>query len=244
MHADWIRPEWPAPTRVRAVSTTRMGGVSLGVYASLNLGGRVGDEPAAVLENRRRLRSTLDLPQEPVWLKQVHGTHVLRFESGAADETADATLSREAGRVCAVTTADCLPVLFCDTVGTAVAAAHAGWRGLAAGVLEETVTAMRAAPREVLAWFGPAIGPQKYEVGEDVRRSFLEKDPGAGAAFRATQSGKWLCDLYALAWRRLTAVGVTHIYGGGLCTYSDRERFFSFRRDGGCGRMASLIWLE
>ena len=244
MHADWIRPDWPAPTRVRAASTTRAGGVSLETYASLNLGGHVGDKPADVVENRRRLRSSLGLVQEPVWLKQVHGTHVLRLESGAASETADAALSRESRRVCAVTTADCLPVLFCDQAGTTVAAAHAGWRGLAAGVLEETVSAMGTAPAEILAWFGPAIGPQRYEVGEDVRSNFLEKDPGAAAAFHGTHPGKWLCDLYALARRRLTVVGVSHIYGGGLCTYTDRERFFSFRRDGECGRMASLIWLE
>jgi hypothetical protein len=243
MHADWIRPDWPAPARVRAVSTTRMGGVSLGVYASLNLGEHVGDAAAAVRENRRRLRTTLDLRQEPIWLKQVHGKQLLQLGTGTGSGTADAALSREPGRVCAVTTADCLPVLFCDRTGT-VAAAHAGWRGLAAGVLEETVGAMGTTPAGILAWLGPAIGPDKYEVGEDVRRSFLDEDPGASAAFRGTRTGKWLCDLYALARRRLMAVGVTHIYGGGLCTYTDQERFFSFRRDGECGRMATLVWLE
>ena len=243
MHADWIRPDWPAPARVRAVSTTRAGGVSLGVYASLNLGAHVGDTAAAVEENRRRLCTTLGLRQEPVWLKQVHGKQVLQLGAETGGGTADAALSREPGRVCAIMTADCLPVLFCDRMGT-VAAAHAGWRGLAVGVLEETVSAMGSAPGEILAWFGPAIGPKKYEVGEDVRRSFVEKDPGAAVAFRATQGGKWLCDLYTLARHRLTTAGVTHIYGGDRCTHTEHERFFSFRRDGECGRMATLIWLE
>ncbi|HSC47592.1 MAG TPA: peptidoglycan editing factor PgeF [Gammaproteobacteria bacterium] len=244
MHAEWIQPDWPAPARVRAVSTTRAGGVSLGVYASLNLGERVGDEAAAIGENRRRLRTTLGLRQEPVWLKQVHGKQVLQLEAGTGNAAADAALSRTPGRVCAVTTADCLPVLFCDRAGTTVAAAHAGWRGLVAGVLEETIGTMGTATAGILAWLGPAIGPDKYEVGDEVRDSFLENDPGAGVAFRPTQAGKWLCDLYTLARHRLTAAGITHIYGGGLCTHTDRERFFSFRRDGECGRMASLIWLE
>lgn len=243
MRADWIQPEWPAPPQVHATSTTRAGGVSTDVFASLNLGEHVGDDPGSVSENRRRLKTELQLGLEPAWLKQVHGKHVLRLEQAAAVEASDATVSRSKGRACAIMTADCLPVLFCDRAGTVVAAAHGGWRGLAAGVLEETVAAMDTAPEEILAWLGPAIGPDKYEVGEDVRRAFLEQDAGAAAVFRGNSPGKWQCDLYAFARRRLSAAGVTRLYGGGWCTYTERERFFSFRRDGECGRMATLIWL-
>ncbi len=244
MHAEWIRPEWPAPSRVRAVSTTRRGGVSSGAYASLNLGQHVGDAVVSVAENRRRLASSLQLPHEPRWLKQVHGITVARLAGASPDAPADAAVTGEAGEACVVMTADCLPVLFCDRSGTKVGAAHAGWRGLAAGVLEAAVQAMETAPGELLAWMGPAIGPRAYEVGEEVRQAFVSRDPGAGAAFAPGQAGgKWWCDLYMLAQRRLEAAGLKQVYGGGCCTYTERERFFSFRRDGECGRMASLIWL-
>ena len=244
MHADWIRPDWPAPAWVRAVSTTRGGGVSGGSYASLNLGQHVGDAVVSVAENRRRLAASLQLQHEPRWLKQVHGITVARLAGAAPDMPADAAVTAKTGEACVVMTADCLPVLFCDRAGTRVAAAHAGWRGLAAGVLEAAVQAMEVAPGELLAWMGPAIGPEAYEVGEEVRAAFIVRDPGAGAAFMpGMAAGKWWCDLYMLARRRLEAAGIERVYGGGLCTYTERERFFSFRRDGECGRMASLIWL-
>ena len=245
MHADWICPDWPAPSRVRAVSTTRGGGVSSGVYASLNLGQHVGDAPAAVMENRRHLGASLRLQHEPRWLKQVHGINVAHLTGRVPDSSADAAVTGVAGEVCVIMTADCLPVLFCDRSGTKVGAAHAGWRGLAAGVLEATVKAMGAEPGELLAWMGPAIGPKAYEVGDEVRQTFVASDPGAARAFAPGRvGGKWWCDLYMLARSRLEAVGAHHVYGGGFCTYTERERFFSFRRDGECGRMATLIWMD
>lgn len=245
MFADWMLPEWTAPSRVRAISTTRFGGVSKGAYASLNFGEHVGDDPAAVAENRRRLVSALGLKQEPAWLQQVHGTHVACLSGAEMQEPADAAVTSKPGLACTVMTADCLPVLFCDLAGTQVAAAHAGWRGLSAGVLEATITAMNTDPAELLAWLGPAIGPESYEVGEEVRQAFVHLDAGAATAFAPGKvPGKWWCDLYALARRRLEAAGVVRSYGGGLCTYADRERFFSFRRDGECGRMATLIYIE
>lgn len=244
MHAEWIRPDWPAPARVRAASTTRGGGVSTGAYASLNLGQHVGDAPASVAENRRRLVASLDLGSEPRWLQQVHGIRVARLDGAAVSGPADAAVTDIPGETCAIMTADCLPLLLCDPKGTRVAAVHAGWRGLAAGVLEATVQAMQSAPAEMLAWMGPAIGPEAYEVGEELRRAFVTHDPRAAAAFTPGRgAGKWWCDLYMLARQRLDAVGVKQVYGGGYCTYAERERFFSFRRDGVCGRMASLIWL-
>lgn len=244
MHADWIRPDWPAPARVRAVSTTRGGGVSSGAYASLNLGQHVGDAVVSVVENRHRLAASLQLQHEPRWLKQVHGIAVAQLAGRVPETPADAAVTGEAGEACVIMTADCLPVLFCDRAGTRVGAAHAGWRGLAAGVLEAAALAMDVAPGELLAWMGPAIGPKAYEVGEEVRAAFIAGDPGAAAGFTPGRAqGKWWCDLYMLARRRLEAVGIGRIYGGGFCTYTERERFFSFRRDGECGRMASLIWL-
>ncbi|MGE5625212.1 MAG: peptidoglycan editing factor PgeF [Bacillota bacterium] len=245
MAADWIVPDWPAPSSVKAMSTTRTGGVSVGKYATLNLGDHVGDVPAAVAENRRRLRETLKLPHEPRWLKQVHGTRVARLQGEAVAGNADAALAQARGEVCAILTADCLPVLFCNAGGTEVGAAHAGWRGLAAGVLESIIAAMSAKPEEILVWLGPAIGSLSYEVGNDVRRAFVDQMPEAAAAFLPGKSeGKWWCDLYRLARERLRKIGVTRVYGGGLCTYSEPARFFSFRRDGECGRMATLIYIR
>ncbi len=238
---DCLLPDWPAPARVRALVTTRAGGVSRGPYASMNPADHVGDDPAAVAENRARLRKWL--PAEPLWLNQVHGTAVYRVEQGGSRE-ADAAVSRTPGAVCAVLTADCLPVLLCDRAGTVVAAAHAGWRGLAAGVIEATVAAMASPAAELLAWLGPAIGPAAFQVGEEVRAAFLAVDPDAAAAFVADGPGKWRADLYDLARRRLARVGVMAVYGGGLCTHSDARRFFSYRRDGPTGRMASLVWLD
>lgn len=223
--------------------TTREGGVSQAPWASLNLGDHVGDDPAHVAENRARLRQ--QLPADPNWLKQVHSAAVV--EAGSGEFEADAVFTRQAGSVCAVLTADCLPVLFCDRAGSVVAAAHAGWRGLADGVLEATVDAMQVPPGEVLAWMGAAIGPHAFEVGDDVRRAFVDPHPEAAAAFVPHPSGvpgKWLADIYQLARIRLEQMGVRAVYGGGRCTFSEAETFYSYRRDGVTGRMASLIWLE
>jgi len=240
---DWIVPDWPAPSQVRALSTTRSGGVSGGVYASLNLGTHVGDEAGLVRQNRLLLQQA-QLPAEPAWLNQVHGTDVLELSTWQGDlVNADAAVSRQAGQVCVVMTADCLPVLFCDRQGRQVAAAHAGWRGLVDGVLEQTLATF-AEPAQVLVWLGPAIGPNAFEVGAEVRAAFLAKDAAANRAFVPQGQGKYRADLYLLARMRLQAAGVKAIYGGDFCTYSDQKRFFSYRRDGQTGRQASLIWLQ
>jgi len=240
---DVIEPEWPAPGRVHAVFTLRVGGVSAAPYDSFNVGAHVGDAPQAVEDNRRHLRESLRLPDEPVWLEQVHGTDVVELESPAGRRQADAAVTHSTGRVCVIQVADCMPVLFAAQDGSAVGAAHAGWRGLAGGVLEATVRALRVPPRELLAWLGPAISQEHFEVGDDVRAAFMVSDSGATEAFVPNTRGRWQCDLYALARRRLAALGVDNVFGGGWCTYADPARFFSFRRDGRCGRMAALIWL-
>ncbi|MDR1462769.1 MAG: peptidoglycan editing factor PgeF [Azoarcus sp.] len=242
----FLVPDWPAAPTVRALVTTRRpGGNSKAPYDSFNLGVHVGDDPAAVAANRALLRR--HLPAEPCWLEQVHGIEVAMASSGVQTTPlrADAAVTRTPGAVCAVMTADCLPVLFCDEAGSIAAAAHAGWRGLAAGILEATLAAMAAPPARIMAWLGPAIGPAAFEVGNEVREAFLRLDPGAHAAFAARESrGKWLADLYALARRRLTQAGVSRIYGGGRCTFTETAHFYSYRRDGVTGRFASLIWLK
>jgi hypothetical protein len=240
----WIAPEWPAPAAVRALITTRAGGASRGAYAGLNLGLGAGDDAADVARNRASLRQWL--PAEPRWLRQVHGTTVVEADTAAGDAAADAALARRPGTVCAVLTADCLPLLLCDDAGTVVAAVHAGWRGLCSGVIEQTLRAMDRPSQALLAYLGPAIGPQAYEVGAEVRQAFIAADPGGGseAAFGPGSPGKFYADLYALARARLARNGVTRIYGGGCCTYTEGERFYSYRRDGATGRMASLIWME
>jgi len=278
MNPSWIIPGWPAPANVRALQTTRAGGVSVGAYATLNLGDHVGDDPAAVAQNRALLCT--ELAAEPVWLKQVHGNVVVDADRALGVPDADAALARQPGKVCAVMTADCLPVLLCDEAGTVVTAAHAGWRGLAGGVVEATVRAMQVEPERLLAWLGPAIGPAAFEVGEEVRQAFMAHDPQAAKAFVSATAihaqnsqlltphssydlscasahrkseypcgapltnNKWLADIFLLARQRLALLGVTRVYGGGLCTYTDAERFYSYRRDQATGRMASLIWLE
>jgi len=239
----WITPDWPAPARVRAASTLRYGGVSGGGHATLNLAGHVEDEPRAVAENRARLRAALALPAEPEWLQQTHSLRVIDLDR-TADRDGDAAVTRQPGRVAVVMTADCLPVLFRDDRGSVVAAAHAGWRGLAGGILENTIAAMDCAPRTLVAWLGPAIGPRHFEVGDEVRARFLQELPDAAAAFVATRPGHWLCDLYALARRRLRRAGVARIHGGDRCTYAEAADFFSYRRAPRCGRQASLIWLQ
>lgn len=238
-----IRPVWPAPPRVRAAMTTRQGGGSAGSYASFNLAEHVGDDPQAVRKNRELLCRGLKLSRPPGWLQQVHGTQVVQLPADAVPE-ADASVSREAGLACAILTADCLPVLFCDAAGSVVAAAHAGWRGLLGGVLENTVAAMARPPGRIMAWLGPAIGSSAFEVGAEVHEAFMQGSMTANAAFRPNASGKFMADLYVLAQQRLKTAGVHRIYGGGECTYRDAARFYSFRREARCGRMASLIWLQ
>lgn len=234
---------WPAPARVRTLVTTRDGGVSLAPYASLNLGQHVGDDPAAVAENRARLRACL--PAKPFWLNQVHGIGVQEACADAPDvpPDADAGFTRQPGVVCAVMTADCLPVLLTDRSGSVVAAAHAGWRGLCNGIIEATIARMAVPASDILAWLGPAIGPDAFEVGPEVRAAFMAHDPTAASAFAAIPDGKYLADIYLLARQRLNACGVTEVHGGDACTVTGRERYFSYRRDGRTGRMASLIWL-
>jgi YfiH family protein len=240
---ECLQVNWPAPAHVRAVTTTRIGGFSSGSYESLNLGDHVGDDAEAVRRNRALLRDTFRIP-EPSWLKQVHGIDVVEAEFGQAGAVGDGSYTEMVGTVCAVLTADCLPVFLCDRQGTKVAILHAGWRGLAAGVIESGVLAMRMPGEELLAWLGPGIGPESYEVGDDVRSAFVGQNADAAAAFRAHGDGKWLVDMYALARQRLQGMGVSAVYGGDHCTFRERSRFFSYRRDGATGRMASLIWLE
>ncbi|CAI0973107.1 Laccase domain protein yfiH [Serratia proteamaculans] len=238
-----ILPDWPLPAGVKACSTTRHGGVSLPPYDSLNLGTHVGDEERAVADNRQRLVAGASLPQMPVWLEQVHGTRVVRLDGQTpTDLQADAVYSNVPGQVCAVMTADCLPVLFYSQAGDEVAAAHAGWRGLCNGVLEQTLAAFAAQPGSISAWLGPAIGPQQFEVGPEVRAAFIAVDAVAAAAF-TPQGDKFLADIYLLARQRLQRAGIHSIYGGDRCTVSEISHFFSYRRDGITGRLASLIWL-
>ena len=283
-HDPVIVPDWPAPPRVRAASTQRTGGVSRGPFASLNLGDGVGDDAPSVARNRRLLLEMLDLPAQPLWLKQVHGTRVLDLDDvepaaaarrdepsspgssaepsssvpssvpppgpspGAAASTppptADGAVTSRLGRPCAVLTADCLPVLLCDSSGSRVGAAHAGWRGLAGGVLETAVRRMAVDPARLLAWIGPGIGPAAYEVGGDVLEQFAKSDPESARYFTANADGRWQADLRGLARRRLRVAGVRAIHGGGWCTHTESGRFFSHRREAPCGRMATVIWLD
>ncbi len=242
---QFIQPNWPASANVKALQTTRLGGVSQGAYASLNLGAHVNDDPIAVAKNRQLLSPFL--PSEPVWLNQVHGLEVIDAAKSTCLQDADASFSTKPNVVCVTMTADCLPVLLCDKAGTVVAAAHAGWRGLCDGVIEATVTKMQVPASEILVWLGPAIGPNAFEVGDDVRTQFVARDKHAAQAFRR-HGDKWLCNMYLIARQRLNALGVTAIYGASVnedfCTYSDKARFFSFRRDQVTGRMASMIWLQ
>jgi len=234
-------PDWPAPAGVRAWVTER--GPGAGRYGTLNFATHVGDATEAVVTNRARLRAALALPSEPAWLTQVHGARVLDLDAESI-APADGAVTGRAGVVCAVLTADCLPVLLTDAAGRRVGVAHAGWRGLASGVLTAAVRALRAPPGEVLAWLGPAIGPTAYEVGADVRDAFLRVTPASEGRFAANSRGRWQADLYGLARDSLRAAGVTAIHGGGFCTFGEFGRFFSHRREGPCGRMATLIWRD
>ncbi|MGB7756884.1 MAG: peptidoglycan editing factor PgeF [Salinisphaera sp.] len=239
---DFLAAAWPAPGHIRAGTTLRTGGVSEPPFDSLNLGAHTDDAASAVNANRARLATALALPAEPSWLTQIHATAVADLDAGHAG-TADAAVTTRGNRVAAVLTADCLPVVLCDTGGTCWAAAHAGWRGLAAGVLEATVAAMAAEPRDLMAWMGPAIGVESFEVGADVREAFVSQSPDSARMFTPkAKPGKYQADIYGLARLRLQSVGVTRVHGGGFCTVAEPERFYSYRRDGQTGRMATLIW--
>jgi hypothetical protein len=240
-HPDWIVPDWPAPANVKALITTRAGGVSREPYASLNLGRRTEDDPRAVAANRERLHACL--PQEPKWLRQVHGAEVAEADTLVSTPEADAAVARRPHTVCAVLVADCIPVLLADRSGSVVAIAHAGWRGLARGVIANTIARMALPPGQVIAYLGPGIGPRAFEVGADVRDTFLAGDARAEAAFTPHMPGKWLADLFLLARQALARAGVAAVHGGTMCTHSDAQRFFSYRRDRVTGRMAALIWM-
>lgn len=246
---DWITPDWPAPDNIKALFTTRNGGKSNGPYTSLNLGDHVGDDFTIVKQNRALLREVL--PNGPRWLKQVHGAILVKFNGDdcAVPCEGDAAFTRCPDNVCAVLVADCLPILLCDHAGTVVGVIHAGWRGMADGVIESTLSEIRRTcgiNTRIMAWLGPAIGPHHFEVGEEVRQAFVKRDKNSVLAFlphRDHSDGKWFADLFLLARQGLMKAGVTEIYGGGECTFSDPARFFSYRRDGNTGRMAGLIWL-
>jgi polyphenol oxidase len=238
-----LQVDWPLPAGARAAFTTRVGGVSAAPWDSFNVATHVGDAHGDVADNRARLKTQLALPAEPAWLSQVHGTVVADLDSQPRGVvTADAAVSRQPGRVCVVMVADCLPVLFCSRDGQRIGAAHAGWRGLVAGVLEQTVKALDVPGEELTAWLGPAISQAHFEVGDEVRETFLTADRAANTRFKMNARGRWQADLPGLARLRLASMGVTNVHGGSVCTYADRERFYSHRRDGKGGRMAALIW--
>ncbi len=238
----WLVPDWPAPANIHAATTLRRGGVSQGSYSSLNPAPHVGDDTDQVRQNRRIIREMLALPAEPVWLDQIHSNRAVKALKTASPQQADASYTNESGVVCAVMTADCLPLLICSMDGTQVAAIHAGWRGLLAGVISNTVIAIQQ--QNLLVWLGPAIGPDRFEVGTDVRNAFLEKSVEFNSAFKKQSNGKWLADIYQLARTELVALGIAKVYGGTYCTVTEHERFYSYRRDTQTGRMATLIWRE
>ncbi len=241
---EFIFPEWPAPAAIKAAITTRYGGVSEGDFASLNLAAHVGDDPQAVQENRRRLAGALDLIQPLGWMSQVHGIRVVDAGQSVTSQEADAVYTDRPDRICAVLTADCLPLLVCDRQGKEVAAIHAGWRGLAAGVIEASLQKFQASPDDLLVWLGPAIGPEVFEIGQEVYDIFVQQHQAAASCFSPTRPGHYLADLYALARLRLALQGVNQVYGGGFCTYTQADQFFSYRRSPVTGRMASLIWIS
>lgn len=240
---DMILPDWPAPFNVKAIQTTRNGGLSLTPYDTLNLGAHVNDDPLAVDQNRQLLKQYL--PSEPVWLNQVHGTDVIKLEpeKNKHNQDADAAFSTYKNVVCVTMTADCLPILLCNIQGTAVASIHAGWRSLCDDVIETTIKSMGLQPEHLMAWLGPAIGPKAFEVGDEVRQAFIAKDQQAKEAFNPS-GNKWLGDLYLIAKQRLYRQGINKIYGGGECTFSHASKYFSYRRDGITGRMATMVWFE
>jgi YfiH family protein len=250
----WLVPNWPAPANIHAATTLRTGGVSQGSYSSLNPACHVGDDADRVRQNRQIIREMLDLPAEPVWLNQIHSNRAVKAVKTASLQQADASYADESGVVCAVMTADCLPLLLCATDGSQVAAIHAGWRGLLSGIISNTVMAMQIPPSppftkggiggDLLVWLGPAIGPDCFEVGAEVRDAFLEKSAAFISAFKKQSNGKWLADIYQLARVDLAALSIVKVYGGTNCTVTEYERFYSYRRDTQTGRMATLIWRE
>jgi YfiH family protein len=241
----FIEPNWPAPKHIKAYTSLRTGGVSQMPYDQFNLGDHVGDDAHKVAANREILKKTLQLPNDPIWIQQVHGVDVVAATPENKERAADASFTNENQQICAVLTADCLPILLCDRKGTHVAAIHAGWRGLLNGVIETTLATMNLDTHEILAWLGPAIGPNHFEVGNEVRDAFLNHNSEASTAFKPSPNQRWMADLYALARMRLAKQGITAIYGGDYCTYTDANLFYSYRRDGGkTGRMATLIWIN
>lgn len=241
----FLKPNWPAPASIKAYSTCRTGGVSEGPYASFNLGLSAGDEHAHVMENRQRLAEMLALPDTPIWIKQIHSNIAVPATPENRFTEADASYTREKNRVCIVMTADCMPILLCNQQGTEVAAIHAGWRGMSSGIIEATIKGLHSPRSDLLAWLGPAIGPQHFEVGDEVRAAFIAADASAEIAFEATRPGHWLANLYVLAKQRLQRAGISSIHGTEHCTYAHPDVFFSHRRDQGkTGRMASLIWID
>lgn len=242
--SPFIIPDWPAPDNIRAFSSTRDGGFSQAPFDNLNLGDHVGDDSHLVTKNRLKLSQLIQTPEEPRWLKQVHGIHVLDSGDWQLGSEADAIFSQHVNHVCTIMTADCLPILLCNQQGDTVAAIHAGWRSLAAGIIEKTLARFHCKAETVIAWLGPAIGPSQFEVGHDVYDTFCQHSPSARQAFKASDSSHYLADIYQLATQRLNSHGVNAIYGGDLCTVSDEQQFFSYRRDGKTGRMATLIWIQ
>lgn len=248
---EWLIPNWNAPKNIKAIMTSRQGGFSQAPFDSMNLGGHVDDDLATVIKNRASLKQRLQLPSEPLWLTQVHGVTIANADTDtdadqqySANVEADACVAYKIGSVCAVMTADCLPVLFCNQQGTAIAAAHAGWRGLHAGILEHSAKSLNCPPEEVMAWFGVAISAAHFEVGSEVREAFISVQAEAHCAFvPSINKGKWLADIYLLARLRLEAIGVKNISGGEYCSYADSQRFYSYRREPKTGRMVSLIWM-
>lgn len=239
MTEHWLAADWPAPEHIRAGTTIRTGGTSTDQYSSLNAAMHVGDKPENVIDNRKRIKVLLELPAEPVWLQQIHGNRVVRAEC-ADNLEADASYSNNKNIICAVMTADCLPLLLCSQDGSCIAAVHGGWKGLLTGVIENTVASMRQ--NNLLAWMGPAIGPKCFQVGSEVRAAFINKKAEYSSAFNEQKNGKWLADIYHIARITLTTIGITRIYGGEYCTVTDENRFYSYRRDGDTGRMTTMIW--
>lgn len=244
MTQNLILADWPAPANIKAMTTTRLNGASQGAYASFNVASHVADNTEHVAENRRLLRERLSLPAEPLWLDQVHGNHVYQADQPNTSRQADAVTTQQIDAICAILTADCLPLLLCNQQGTEVAAIHAGWRGLASGVIDKTVECMSSTSAELMVWLGPAIGPRAFEVGPEVQQQFCVQQTDSQQAFKPSGKDRYFADIYQLARLNLARLGVRQIYGGEYCSYSDSEHFYSYRRDGQTGRMASLIWIQ
>ena len=242
---QWLQPQWPAPSKIKSYTSTRLGGFSRAPYDSFNLANHVGDELFNVRQNRQLLKSQLHIPSDPCWLNQVHSTKVIQIEQPLREAVeADASFTRKLSIVCAVLTADCLPLLVCDKKGTTIASIHAGWRGLAGGVIDKTIAALDLPSSQLLVWLGPAISQSCFEVGNEVKEKFDRLDYNTDKAFCQKADGKWLLDIYQIARANLNDLGIENIYGGDQCTFRQGDKFFSYRRDGITGRMASIIWMQ